>query len=65
MESQSKEKKRVSNIIWNASEDYSFQPDFEVYDGNGEANLYWNYIIGAVRKYYEYSRLQGFFVDLK
>lgn len=65
MENQSREKKRVSNIIWNASEDYSFLPDFEVYDGKGEAQLYWNYIVGAVHKYYDYSRLQRFFSDLK
>lgn len=65
MENQSKEKKRVSNIIWNASEDYTFLPDFEVYDGKGEANLYWNYIVGAVRRYYDYAKLQEFFRALK
>lgn len=64
MENLSKEKKRAANIIWNASESYSFQPDFEGYDGKGEAELYRNYIFGAVRKYYDYARLQQFFSDL-
>lgn len=65
MKNQSKEKQRAFNIIWNASGDYSFPPDFEAYDGRGLADLYWNYIYGAVRKYYDYSRFQGFFNDLK
>lgn len=65
MENQSREKKRAYNIIWNASEDYGFQPDFETYDVKGEAELYCNYITGAVRKYYDYSLIQHFFNDLK
>jgi len=65
MENQSKEKKRAVNIVWNAAEDYSFQPDFEVYDAAGQAELYWNYVFGAVRKYYDYPRLQRFIDDLK
>jgi len=65
MGNQSKEKKRAANIVWNAAEDYSFQPDFEVYDTAGQADLYWNYVFGAARKYYDYSRLQHFIDDLK
>lgn len=59
------EKKRALNIIWNASDDYSFQPEFKFYDENGKADLYCNYIIGAVYKYYDYQLLKRFFNYLK
>jgi len=39
--------------------------NFEGYDGAGKADLYWNFIIGAVHKYYDYSYLQRFFTDLQ
>lgn len=57
--------KRALNIIWNASDDYSIEPQFKAYDKNGEADIYWNYIIGAVHKYYDYTLLRGFFIFLK
>lgn len=59
------EKKRALNIIWNASDDYSFKPDFKLYDENGNADLYRNYIIGAVYKYYDYNLLKSFFNFLR
>lgn len=65
MKIQSKEKQRASNIIWSASGDYSFQSEFKVYDENGRADLYWNYVIGAVNKYYDFSKLQKFFNSIK
>ncbi len=52
--------KRAVNIIWNASEDYSFLPEYKAFDKEGKADIYLNYIIGAVRKYYEYTKLQKF-----
>ena len=61
----SADNKRALNIIWNASDDYSIEPQFKAYDENGEADIYWNYIIGAVHKYYEYTLLRGFFNYLK
>jgi hypothetical protein len=57
--------KRALNIIWNASDDYSFQPQFKAYDEKGQADIYWNYIIGAVNKYYDYTLLRAFFNHLK
>jgi len=54
------EKKRAHNIIWNASEDYSFEPEFDAFDEEGIADIYPNYIIGAVRKYYDYPKLREF-----
>ena len=65
MKNESEEKKRASNIIWDASADYSFDSEIKAYDESGEADLYLNYIIGAVHKYYDYSLLQDFFSDLK
>lgn len=62
---QNREKQRASNIIWSASGDYSFQSEFKVYDESGRADLYWNYIIGSVHKYYNFSKLQKFFNFLK
>jgi len=59
------EKKRALNIIWNGSDDYSFQPEFNMYDEEGRADLYRNYIIGAAYKYYDYQLLKGFFNYLK
>lgn len=46
------EKRRAQNLIWNAAGDYSFEPEFKAYDEEGRADLYWNSIIGAVRKNY-------------
>ncbi len=59
------EKKRAVNIIWNASEDYSYQPESRVYDEDGKADIYQNYIIGAVYKYYDYKILKSFFNYLR
>lgn len=57
--------KRALNIIWNASEDYSIDPEFRAYDINKEAELYLNFIIGATYKYYDYELLNRFFDYLK
>mgnify|MGYP000380043123 CR=1 FL=1 len=53
------------NIIWNASGDYSLNPELKAFDENGKANLYWNYIIGALYKHYDYELLDDFFATLK
>lgn len=65
MELINKERRRAFNIIWNASEDYSFSPVFEDFDADGKADLYWNYIIGAVHRLYDYSMLSDFFSSLQ
>ncbi|HHZ03392.1 MAG TPA: hypothetical protein GX396_10755 [Tissierellia bacterium] len=57
--------KRALNIIWNASNDYSLDPEFKVFDENGEVDLYWNYIIGAAHRFYDYALLEKFFNYLK
>lgn len=65
MEIKNNEKQRAVNIIWNISRDYSVNPEFKAFDEDGSADLYLNYIIGAVRKYYDYSMLERFFSSLK
>lgn len=65
MEIHGQEEKRAKNVIWNASEDYTFRSEFEVFDDRGAADLYWNFIIGAVHKYYNYGQLAEFFNQVK
>ena len=59
------EKQRAWNIIWSVSKDYSLTPDITAYDERGKADLYWNYIIGAVYKYFDYKLLSEFFDTLR
>lgn len=54
---QKTEKRRANNLIWNAAKDYSLRPDLQVYDENGHASLYWNTVIGAVHRHYDYAEI--------
>lgn len=65
MEIQEQEKRRASNLIWNAAQDYSFEPDFKAFDEEGRADLYWNSIIGAVRKNYGAQPIEKLFSALQ
>lgn len=65
MEIQEQEKRRASNLIWNAAQDYDFEPDFKAYDEEGQADLYWNSIIGAVRKNYDTQPIEELFSALR
>ena len=57
------QKRRAINMIWNAARDYSFSPDFKAFDDEGRAELYWNCIIGALRRHYEYPKLARVFAS--
>ena len=57
------QKRRAINIIWNAARDHGFSPDFKAFDAEGRAELYWNIIIGAVRRHYEYPKLAKVFAS--
>ena len=59
------ERQRALNIIWNVSKNYSLAPALTAYDERGKADLYWNYIIGAACKYFDYNLLSDFFGTLK
>lgn len=65
MEIQEQEKRRASNLIWNAAQDYDFEPDFKAFDEEGRADLYWNSIIGAVRKNYGAQPIEKLFSALQ
>jgi hypothetical protein len=61
MELSESETRRAVNLIWNAARDYTFEPDFKVFDENGRAELYWNCIVGAARRHYEWEKLSALF----
>ena len=65
MEIREQEKRRASNLIWNAAQDYDFEPDFKAYDEDGKADLYWNSIIGAVRKNYGSEPVEELFSAIR
>lgn len=65
MEIQEQEKRRASNLIWNAAQNYDFEPDFKAFDEEGRADLYWNSIIGAVRKNYDTKPIEELFSALR
>ena len=46
------------------AEEYGFEPDFKVYDETGQADLYWNSIIGAVRKNYGAAPIDALFASI-
>lgn len=58
------QEQRAKNIIWNAAGDYSFLPDFLSFDENGEADLYFNSIIGSVHRYYDYAAFHDLFLRM-
>ena len=55
------QKRRAENIIWNAAQNHGFSPDFKAYDADARADLYWNTIIGAVRRHYDYPKIEAVF----
>ena len=55
------EKRRAANLIWNAAGNYGISPGFRMYDAKGRADLYWNSIIGAAHRYYDWDRLMEFY----
>lgn len=55
------QKRRAENIIWNAAKSHSFTPDFKAYDSEAKADLYWNTVIGAVRRHYDYPKIESVF----
>lgn len=55
------QRKRALNQIWNAARSHSFSPDFKAYDSEGNADIYWNSIIGAVRYQYDYPQIEAVF----
>ena len=51
------ERRRAENIIWNAAGRYDFRPGYEAFDENGRADLYFNTVIGAAYRHYDFDKL--------
>ncbi len=65
MEDRGSEKTRASNVIWTAAGDYAFKPEMRAYDERGKADIYWNHVIGAAHRYYEFDKIIDFFKTLE
>lgn len=59
------QRRRAVNQIWNAAGSYAFLPDFKAFDEKGSAELYWNSVIGAVHRHYEYGKLAELFASFQ
>ena len=57
-------RRRALNIVWTASGDYSYEPDFLAFNDDGSPDLYLNSIIGFVRKWYDQKLLTELFASL-
>ena len=57
--------RRAENIIWSSAQNHGFSPDFKAFDSSGNADLYWNCIIGAVRRHYDYPRLESLLLSFQ
>ena len=55
------QRRRAINQIWNGAQDHSIAPDVKAYDSQGNAELYWNTILGAARRLYDYPKLAAVF----
>ena len=57
----SADSRRVLNVIWNAAGRYDFEPDFLAFHTNGEADFYFNIIIGLAEKWLDMDKVSAFF----
>lgn len=56
--------RRAVNVIWNASGRYDFDPPFLAFFPNGDADDYFNLVIGLAAKWLDLDRLNAFFDGL-
>lgn len=61
MNREEKQKRRAENLVWNAAGDYGIRSRYLAFDERGEADPYWNYVIGAAHRRYDFSRLEKMF----
>ncbi|WFF71483.1 hypothetical protein [Proteiniclasticum sp. QWL-01] len=64
MKPRAAQRQRARNIIWTAAQDYGIRPQQEAYDADGNADLYWNYVIGATHRLPDFPSLENFFERL-
>ena len=50
--SYSAQQRRAINLVWTASGDYQFEPQFLALKSNGEPDFYMNCVIGLVHKWF-------------
>lgn len=53
--------RRATNQAWNGAENYDIHPEFQVFDSNGDAQLYFNTVIGLVYRYYRFELFKPLF----
>ncbi len=56
--------RRSVNIIWNAAQNYGFDPPFLAFFANGQPDDYLNMIIGLTVKWLDFDRITDFFLRL-
>lgn len=56
--------RRALNIIWNAAGSYDFDPSFLAFFPNGDADTYFNMVIGLAAKWLDLERIDAFFEGL-
>ena len=56
--------RRAVNVIWNAAGRYDFDPPFLAFFPNGDADDYFNLVIGLAAKWLDLDRLNAFFEGL-
>lgn len=54
------EVRRADHIIWAAAGEYNFAPEFRAFDRSGAADFYWNFILGAARRYFDMDLINDF-----
>lgn len=50
--------RRADNQVWNGARDYDLRPEFHAFDADGDAELYFNTIIGLAARYYDFSKFK-------
>ena len=58
MDREELQERRAYNQIWNGAGRYDLQPRQAVFDGEGEAELYWNTVMGLAYGCYDFSHFQ-------
>ncbi len=58
-------RRRALNIVWTASDDYRYSPDFLSFQDNGKPDLYLNAVVGFVDKWYDAEKLNKFFDEMQ
>lgn len=50
--------RRADNQVWNGAQDYNLRAEYHAFDGDGNAELYFNTVIGLAMHYYDFARFK-------